>query len=231
MLPRARPHAFPATRRLTVLTTGLLALHVVLAWLALQAALIFIELAWRSVAGREDYRALLVAHVVQFRTLRAIQQALWLATAVAFIRWAARANGDVSALGTTDLRYSPRTVVTAFLVPGGNLVKPLLVVRELWNAADPRLAAGATWHAAGTPVRVGWWWALLLAALAAEATTRVGAVITGAPLGLGPLMPVLLLGQALTMAAAILGMTVVLGVDRRHEAAAWERAPAAGPPR
>jgi hypothetical protein len=224
MLPRAHPHPFPATRRLTLVAVALLAAHVVLAWLVVQAALVFVELVWRTVVGREEYRALLATHLGQFRTLRTIQVALWLVTAAAFVRWVGRAQGNLAVLGATGLRYAPREAMAAFLVPGPNVVRPLAVLRELWNASDPGYPAGMTWRTAPSPARVCWWWALLLAALTAEAMARGLAFWSGLALDLGTAMQVLVVGQLLTAAAAVVGITVILGVDTRQEAAARRRA-------
>jgi hypothetical protein len=225
VLPRASPHPFPATRRLTLVVVILLALHVVLAWLALQAIVIFVETTWRAVAGRDELRPLLATHVRQFSVLRLVQAALWLATAAAFIGWVGRAARNLPALGATGASYAPRRAMAAFLVPGPNLVRPPAVVRELWNASDPRHPAGSAWRRASTPVRVRWWWALLVGALAADLTARGLALWSGGPLDFGPAMRLLVVAQLLTAAAAVVGITVVLGVDSRQDEAAWQRAP------
>lgn len=220
MLPRAWPHPFPATRRATLVVMALLALHVVLALVALQAAFVFVELAWRIVAGRDELRPLLATHLDQFRTLRAVQAALWIVTTVAFVGWVGRAQGNLAALGATGLRHSPRQAMAAFLVPGPNVVRPVAVLRELWNASDPS-PAPATRRSA--PVRVRWWWGLLLAAVAAEGAARGLALRSGMALDLGPAMQALIAGQLLTAAAAAVGIAVVNGVDGRQEEAAWSR--------
>jgi hypothetical protein len=220
MLPRAWPHPFPATRRATLVVMALLALHVVLALVALQAAFVFVELAWRIVAGRDELRPLLATHLDQFRTLRAVQAALWIVTTVAFVGWVGRAQGNLAALGATGLRHSPRQAMAAFLVPGPNVVRPVAVVRELWNASDPSRAPSTRRRA---PARVCWWWGLLLAAVAAEGAARGLALRSGMALDLGPAMQALIAGQLLTAAAAAVGIAVVHGVDGRQEEAAWSR--------
>jgi hypothetical protein len=228
VLPRAHPHPFPATRRLTLAVTVLLALQVVLAWLALQAVFVFVEMAWRVVAGREELQPLLAAHRGQFRVLRLLQAALWLGTALAFVRWVGRAHGNLPALGATGLAYAPRQAMAAFVVPGWSLARPPAVMRELWNASDPRHPAGAAWRQARAPARVRWWWGLLVTALAADVAARGLALWTGGPLNLGPATRILVLAQLLEMVAAVLGIAIVLGVDARQEQAAWRRAPAGG---
>jgi hypothetical protein len=225
VLPRAHPHPFPATRRLTLLVVALLVLHVVLAWLALQAVFIFVETTWRAVAGRDELRPLLAAHVRQFRGLRLVQAALWLATAAAFIRWVGRAARNLPALGVTGASYPPGHAMAAFLVPGRNLVRPPAVVRELWNASDPRQPPGSAWRHAPTPARVRWWWALLVGALAADLGARALAFWSGGILDFGPAMRLLVVAQLLTGTAAVVGIAVVLGIDARQDEAAWQRAP------
>lgn len=220
MLPRAWPHPFPATRRATLVVMALLALHVVLALVALQAAFVFVELAWRIVAGRDELRPLLATHLDQFRTLREVQAALWIVTTVAFVGWVGRAQGNLAALGATGLRHSPRQAIAAFLVPGPNVVRPVAVLRELWNASDPSPTPSTRRSA---PARVRWWWGLLLAAVAAEGAARGLALRSGMALDLGPAMQALIAGQLLTAAAAAVGIAVVNGVDGRQEEAAWSR--------
>jgi hypothetical protein len=227
MLARAHPHPFPATRRLAMAIVALLALHVISAWLSLQAIFLFVELAWRAVAGRDELRPLLAAHVEQFRVLRLLHAGLWLVTASVFIGWVGRAQRNLPALGATGLPYAPRQAMVAFLVPGSNLVRPLAVLGGLWNASDPR-HPGAAWRQARMPARVWWWWVLLVAAVVAEATARGLTLWSGGPLDLGPAMRVLVVGQLLTIAAAVVGIAVVLGVNTRQEAAAWARARARG---
>jgi hypothetical protein len=220
MLPRAWPHPFPATRRAALVVMALLAVHVALALVAVQAAFAFVELAWRVAAGRDELRPLLVTHLHQFRTLRAVQAVLWVVTAAAFVSWVGRAQGNLAALGATGVRHSARQAMTAFLVPGLNVVRPLAVLRELWNASGPTAASAAQ---RGSPARVRWWWGLLLATAVADGAARALAVRTGLTLDLGPVLQAVIVGQLLAAAAAVVGIWVVQGVDARQEAAAWSR--------
>lgn len=206
--------------------TALLALHVILAWLALQAVFVFVELAWQVAAGRDELRPLLAQHLDQFRALRLVQAALWLGTAAAFVGWVGRAHGNLPALGATGLAYAPRQAMAAFVVPGWGLGRPPAVMRELWRASEPRDPAGDGWRRARAPARLRWWWGLLVASLAAELAARGLALASGGPLDLGPATRVLVVGQLLGAAAAVAGIATVLGTDLRQEEAAWRRAPA-----
>jgi Domain of unknown function (DUF4328) len=214
VLPPGGSHPSATTRRWTLAVAALLALHVLLAWLALQAVFVVIEVTWRVVAGREELRPLLAVHVGQFRTLRWLQGALWVVTAAVFVRWVGRALQSLPALDATAAPYAPRQVMLAFLVPGPNLVRPIAVVGQLWNASHPTETVG---RPAGAPARVVWWWALLVLAVVAETAARILAVWWGRALDFGPAMAALAVGQLLTIAAAVVAIAIVLGVDT-HQA-------------
>jgi hypothetical protein len=175
----------PTTRRLTLVVITLLAAHAVLAWVALHATFVFVELAWRAVASRDDYRGLLAAHLSQFELLRAGQLALWLSTIVAFVGWIGRAQGNLSILGATGFRYAPPHTMRASL---------------------------------------RWWWGLLLAAVSLETLARGLAIRSGRSLDLGLAMQALILGQLVNIAAAVVGVAVVLGIDARQDAASGRHA-------
>jgi hypothetical protein len=220
VLPLGGSHPSASTRRWTLAVAALLALHVLLAWLALQAVFVLVEVMWRVVAGREDLRPLLAAHVDQFGMLRWLQSALWVVTAAVFVRWVGRAVQTLPALDAAGLPYAPRQAMIAFLVPGPNLVRPIGVVGGIWNASNPRRPTGTVGRQAAVPARVVWWWALLVAAVAAEATARILTVRSGGPLDFGPAMAALAVGQVLTIAAAVVAIAIILGVDTRQAACA-----------
>lgn len=216
-------HPFPATRRLTYILTVLLALHVVLAWITLQAAFVFIELVWRTLVGREELGPLLAMHVSQFQVLRLGHAVLWLLTGAVFFQWVDRAHGNLSALGATGLTHRRGRTARVLPVPVRALARVPSLMRELWNASDPRLPVGPAWRGRSSPARVRWWWGLMVAAAGAELGARALAFRAGGPLDLGPAMQVLVVGQLATVAAAVTGMAVVQGLDARQQDAAWRR--------
>jgi hypothetical protein len=152
---------------MTRVVKALLALHAVLAWLALQAVFVYVELMWRAVAGRDEVRTLLTTHLDQFRVLRHVQAALWVVTAAAFVRWM-----------------------------GHRVPYARWQMREVWNASNPRqrwwwtllLATGTTdvtarglasWS--GGPLDLGpAMWALVIGQLLTAVAAVVGiAVVLG----------------------------------------------------
>jgi hypothetical protein len=193
---------------------ALLALDAALAWLALQAVFVFVELIWRGATGRHMYHPLIAAHVRQFEVLRLVQAAAALATAAVFVAWLRQTRADLAALGRGPLRYSARDMATGCLIPGLNLVRPFALVRDLWRAATGR---------ARTSPLVGWWWAVLLGGALVDGLARALAVRAGTPLDLGRGMQVLLVGGLLQIAAAVLTIALVLALDGHRRAPAPSR--------
>ncbi len=71
-----------------------------------------------------------------------------------------RANGNVRALGATDLKISPGWSVGWWFIPFANLVKPVQSMSEIYRASlKPR---GKSWQTLTTPTTVVLWWALWL---------------------------------------------------------------------
>jgi hypothetical protein len=207
----ARP--FAAARRLAPVLVALLAAHVAGAWLALAAVLVYVELVWHAAVGRFDVRGLLAAHVVQFEALRALQAALWAATAAAFVLWLRRVDADLPAVAGPHVGYASRRTVSALLLPLAGVVGPARTLARAWRVGDTR-ASGAR-----VPARIAWWRGLVLAAALAEGTAWVFGLHAGTPLGLGWSTRAAVVAALLTIPAAVLGIAVVLGLDGRLEEA------------
>jgi len=95
LLSSTSSHPPRAAHRLALCLMALLAIDIVLAWIALQAGLVFVELIWRAAAARADFGDLIVAHSRQFHTLRWLQGLTWVATAVLFLAWFAHIGGGL----------------------------------------------------------------------------------------------------------------------------------------
>jgi hypothetical protein len=180
-------------RALARLLTVLLLADAVLAWVAIQGAFVFIEIVWRALAGTEDWRPLIEAHARQFARLRVLEAAAWLLTGALLVAWVRRVRGRLAAEGR--------------LVGQAPMVRPWRLMVETWRAAVPRRAA------AGVPVLLGWWWALLWAALGVEAWAGVRLLAAGTPLELGRGLMLVLLASGLELALAVLTVFVVSAIQ------------------
>lgn len=146
-----------------------------------------------------DHRALVAANVSFL---------LLLITAALFITWHYRMLRQLERTLSEPLRHSAGWAIGGWFVPLLNLVRPKQMVNDTWRATTPP----------GTPPR--WvplsfqaWWALWVLS---EVVTGVGTnmqthnldqVVTASN--------VLAAGDALTVAAAVLAVVVVIKLDRR----------------
>lgn len=99
------------------------------------------------------------AYAATGQTVLAIQLVLLAAAGIAFVEWLYQSRINLRAFGVRRLRYRRGWALAAFVVPALNLVRPYQVVREVWQASDPRTTDPFAW----ARVRPGWllraWWA------------------------------------------------------------------------
>jgi hypothetical protein len=208
---------FTAVRPRARLVVALLALDVLLGWAVLAGVATYVDRVWHGLAGQVLRSGTLAQHSGQFEVARLVQGLAWLGTAAAFLAWVHRAYGNLERLGVADLGYSARWAVGAFLVPLLNLIHPLRVVRELWNASDaagpgharPRDVSTSPWLLA--------WWGSFLASVAADPVVVrfLGGAERGLDLGGGARWVVM--GTLLEMAAAPLAIVIVSRITRGQE--------------
>ena len=197
---------------------GLLGFNAALAWVEIVGIYTFLERVWRGLAGRFMGPDTLEAHWGELETARRIHGLVWLVTAIVFLVWIHRTYRNLPVLGATDLAFTPRAAVSAFLVPVLNVIVPVRVVRELWNGSDPtqREPSSVAPGAPPTSPWVIWWWGVFLAAVLLDPVVFRIAGNLEARLTVGS-TALLVLAQFLEMAAAILGMVVVWSVNQGQQ--------------
>jgi hypothetical protein len=184
-----------------------LAADVVLAWVALQARLLFAQLVWFALGGHVVRGAEPSAVLGQLAGLLAVQRFAWLGTGILFLVWVRRAHRHLQAAGVAQVA-DPGEVLRAFLTPGANVVRAPRLVATLWRVSGSGVPAGAVgrW--------VAWWWGLSLASVTVDLGTAVmGRGVRGL-IGLEGGLGLLTLGEGLRIAAAVLTIVVVSRIDR-----------------
>jgi Domain of unknown function (DUF4328) len=181
------------SRLLGRLLVVLLLVDAVLGWLALQASFVFLELVWRALAGREDWRPLLESHVRQFGVLRAIDAAALAVTVAAFVAWLKAVRAV--------LRRDGRLAAPA------SGVRPLRTMVQTWRALMPGAGSRA-------PALLGWWWVVFLATVAAKIAAAARLLAAGSPVDLGTGLQLTIIGAALQIALAVLTIFVVVAIQR-----------------
>lgn len=96
-----------------------------------------------------------------------VQTLLLLGCGIAFPMWMHRAYKMLVAARLPGLRYTPAWAAGGFFVPLLNLVRPCMVMRELWSGstylAGDAPAGTESWSAVRPSMRVTLWWILFVA--------------------------------------------------------------------
>jgi hypothetical protein len=137
-------------------------------------------------------------------------------TIVMWLVWQARSQRNLSALGSTGLRFSPGWAVGWWFVPVANLALPYLTMRELWKASDPRSGA-IDWRSQKTTPLLWLWWAGWVGAVAlGSLSVTIGANATSIDGSISAAY--LSMAQSLVyVIAAVLAILVVGNVDLRQQ--------------
>lgn len=94
------------------------------------------------------------------------QAALFLVTMPIWLLWFRRTYRNLPALGARNLRFKPGWAVGAWFVPFLNLVRPVRMTTDIWQASTPAMdvAPGTPWGSQSSSPLIGFWWAAWLIA-------------------------------------------------------------------
>lgn len=144
-----------------------------------------------------------------------VRAAMALVTGVVFLVWLRRGYRNLIAMGTLGLRHKPGWAVGAWFVPLMNLGRPIEIVNDTWRASDPELPAGdSSWYMLRPPRWHAWWWACFIGY---TLSGWIGGRFSGeTPAGFRTVFVLILIGEVVSLPAALLGMRVVAGITRRQ---------------
>jgi Domain of unknown function (DUF4328) len=167
----ARRHAGPAPpavsgeparplRQLGNAVIGLLCLVIVADLVALWADTIQLGLLTDVRDGERVSLEELTTSDDRVMTVGLLQTGTYIACAIAFLIWYARAYGNLERLSARGEFRSRRWAIISWFVPFVNYVVPKRVMNVIWRASDPDLPAVATyWESRRVPALFHWWWA------------------------------------------------------------------------
>ncbi len=156
---------------------------------------------------------------------------LWLAglvlTGIAFVWWFQRVYGNLPALGARDLRFGHGWSIGAWFVPVLNLMRPVQIAHDTWQASDPGLDGDpADWRSGARGTVVGWWWGAFLISgvvdrIASSRPTSTADEIVSAD-------RMLIVSNLIDVLAAALAIVLVVTLTRRQAQARAARLARAG---
>lgn len=169
-------------------------------------------------AGRTPGAATVDSVGAMFEASALAVGAAFLFAVITFLMWLHRSSRCVEESGVGPMRFSPGWAVGWWFVPIMSLFRPYQVVAELWRATGDQIAY-RDWTRDGVSALLGWWWGLYI-------VMGLVACLAG---GLDPVnAPTLeeaasyewfwIVGDLVTVVAAILAIAVVRGLTARIEA-------------
>ncbi len=149
-----------------------------------------------------------------------INLVVYVALFVAFLLWLYRATKNVPALGNPHSRveYTPGWAVGSFFIPFANLYMPYKAVREVWGKSDPAIKSEEDLMftpAASTPLVLVWWVSWIAMNVLGRASARFQSD-AATPETLRWVTWVDIVGDVVSIMAAVLAIFVVRGIDRRQ---------------
>lgn len=117
-------------------------------------------------AGQSYTNEEIQANDARVQLVAALSVLVYLSTVVIFLMWIHRAHKNLAFFRAAGLEYSPGWAVGWFFIPFLNLIRPFLVMREIWKASDPNVdyQNSSSWqYSASSPLIGAWWGSWILA--------------------------------------------------------------------
>ena len=151
-------------------------------------------------------------------SLLAVGRALVFVLLVVFyLLWLHRAYSNLPALDAMGLEYSPTMAVGSWFIPFANLVIPYKVVSDLWYKSDPMFDDPTEdWQRTTPPMWLSVWWGCWIIG---NVLSRVSTGLTDNAKTVKDLVTALQIDMVMdlvVLAAAMLGLLVVRGIDKRQ---------------
>jgi hypothetical protein len=195
-----------------------MSIFIVLCFYAISADISVISLASRGLSGEDIsyHEASVLAD--QLNICGSLQVLAFVITALFFCIWIYRAHKNLPALNAYHLKYTPGWAIGWYFIPILWWVYPYRVMREIWQASDPRgdvLDVNAWQNAPVSPLVGGWWAFYVIASIVATAArVHVGGaedfddILTGSYLYLAYDIAFII--------TAILAIMLIFNIDRRQ---------------
>lgn len=133
------------------------------------------------------------------------------------LMWLYRVHKNLTALGASELRFSPGCAIASWFIPIVNFYQPYQVVKEIWKASDPSVnpSSNLSWQKAPTSLILGWWWGFwLTSAIVGQASMFSNKKTSDS---VYTMSWVLLVSDILIIVADILLILIIRTIDIRQE--------------
>lgn len=220
----ALPQSYASGRVRTIVTAVLLG-SAVLADLAFDVScLLQLNLLEKARSGLPITIVEAQANDDRQKALLGVQMLLMIATAIALLMWMHRANRNLRALGASNLNFSPAGTVGWWFCPFANLVQPYRAMQEIysWSAGAGQFGGPARGKSG---LVAGWWAMFILAAVAMQIVQATAMPDPSGPPNIDSLIRLtwgLIAGSVPHIIAGVLGVFMVVGINRTQDATAQQ---------
>jgi hypothetical protein len=190
-------------------------------WIAVGYDFAEIRLAEVVRSGASIEPAERLAHSATGHWIGVFQIFCFAVTGLLFISWLHRARVNIRALGMRRMQYRREWTIVGFLIPVLNALRPYQVVREIWQASDPRSGDPMEWKYIEAPITLPLWWLCFVAYVLLEI---VSATVLDFSAGLRGIRASYGLGLAADVFAAISASLAYFVVSQISEAQELKRA-------
>ena len=146
---------------------------------------------------------------------------VYLPTVVLFLMWMHRTTKNLRPLGSHGQRFSPAWAVGWWFVPIMWFFRPYQVMAEIWRGSNPDLMPGVEWKNGAASPLLGWWWLLWLVSnllgFAGGYSFGFSGAFDSNVIPTSSELQVDILLSALTIAAGVLAIVLILQTTRRQE--------------
>ena len=163
--------------------------------------------------GAEITDAQAAANDARQQGIALIQIAVFITTVIFWLLWQHRAYTNLTLVGSRDTEETPGWSVGYWFIPIINIFKPYQITAELWRKSELKNARDPIGGLSGTPLVLAWWIVYVLNGLAG----RLFASLVKSAKSLDALIDATMAGilaDAVGIAACILAIIVVQGIDR-----------------
>jgi hypothetical protein len=127
-----------------------------------------------------------------------------------FLRWTFLAYRNLLAFGIVGLKHSPGWAVGYFFIPLLNLIRPVDIFTEIWQASSPgSLDGSSTWKTTEVPGVIRGWWLAWIGYTIADRLSAMPEISTTNGLSI--------VAAVLVVIAGILAIQVVRKITARQE--------------
>jgi hypothetical protein len=133
----------------------------------------------------------------------------FMVTAGVLIAWQWRIAKNAESLGRIGARWTPGWSIGGWFIPFANFVIPYTIMQELWSSADPRGSATDWKQRPRSRLISAWWAAFLASGLIVQFSVTSGNSATATISSIRSSNRIALIGLAVNVIAAVLGMCVV----------------------